>query len=258
MIHKKLTRQLPLALIAGISVVVAGCGGSDGGEASSSPAPAPAPAPTPPPAQDSMPGNSNEATYQVTFTAQWTNANGFGAVPGSAHFSSVIGSPVNEQSSLWQTGQASSVGMEAVAENGTTASFSSEIAAEVAANAASGVVNMGGTLADNSVSAEVTFTRVFPLFTFASMVAPSPDWFVGQSKYSMLDSNSEWASDVQINLRVYDAGTEDGDTFSGSNPESNPLGVIERLNGLVAGELNFVDGLVNGNAIARIQLTRIR
>ena len=242
MIQRDLIRTALVALTTGASVFVAGCGGSDAPQSSGS----------------GFNANSEDATYEVTFTAQWTTANGFGSVPSSAHFSSVIGSAVNEQSALWESGQASSPGMEGVAENGTTQVFSAEIATEAAANAASGVVNMGGTQANNSVSAEITFTRSFPLFTFASMVAPSPDWFVGQSKFSMLGASSEWINDAQLNLRVYDAGTEDGNSFSGNNAASNPLDVIKRLNGLVAGELNFVDGLVNGNAIASIQLTRIR
>jgi|GEM_PF-5277079 len=199
-----------------------------------------------------------EATYQVTFTAQWTAANGFGNVLSSAHFSPVIGTAVNSQSNLWMSGQLSSPGIEQLAETGATAIFQNEIDAEVAALAAQGVSLVGGTDADTSVSMVITFTRDFPLLTLATMVAPSSDWFVGVNKLSLLDAQGNWLDEIERQLRVYDAGTEDGTDFSLGNPASVPVQPIQRLQGSAdGGQLNFADGLVSGNAIARLEIVRI-
>ena len=199
-----------------------------------------------------------DVEYQVTFTAQWTTANGFGPVPGPAHFSPVIGAAVNGQSDLWAGGQLSSPGIEELAETGVTTIFQNEINAEVAAGTARSVSLTDGTDADTSVSMVVAFNQDFPLFTLATMVAPSSDWFVGVHNLSLQDAQGNWIDQIELQLPVYDAGTEDGTEFALDNPASNPLLPIQLLNGLAhGGQLNFVDGLVNGNAIAQVEIVRI-
>lgn len=216
--------------------------------------PEPAEPPSPPP----FPPATGEATYQMTFTAQWSSANGFGNVPGPAHFSGIIGAAVNSQSQLWARGQSASQGLENVAEEGTVTAMTATIQNEVAANAARSVVFLSGPGNVGASTREVTFTDAFPAFTFASMVAPSPDWFVGLSQQPMKNASGQWFDTVFVPLRVYDAGTENGDTFNPGGTPTVPQGVVQRLNGLVAGELSFVEGLVNGQAIASVRLDRVR
>ena len=63
------------------------------------------------------------------------------------------------------------------------------------------------------------------------MIGPSPDWFVGVSGLSLLDSEGQWMSRRQVALYPYDAGTEDGTEFSLSNPPTNPQGTIASIRG---------------------------
>jgi hypothetical protein len=60
------------------------------------------------------------------------------------------------------------------------------------------------------------------------MIAPTPDWFVGIRDYLLFD-NGVWVQDVTFDLGIYDAGTEDGDQFSGDNPDTNPIENITML-----------------------------
>ena len=46
----------------------------------------------------------------------------------------------------------------------------------------------------------------------ASMIAPSPDWFIGLSGLNLY-ANKRWVADTTVQLFVYDAGTENGDVF---------------------------------------------
>lgn len=228
-------------------------------EAPTEPAPSPDPAPEPTPSPAPPPATATaQATYEFVFTAQWTTENGFGTVPGPAHFSGIIGTAVNEQSRLWARGETASAGIEEVAEEGTTPGITAQIGAEIAANAAREIIFVGGPRNSGSVSGTITFSDAHPALTFVTMVAPSPDWFVGLNRQSMKDASGQWIASFDRQLPVYDAGTEEGDSFSTSGAPTNPQGVITRLNGLVAGSLPFVDGTVNGNAIARVQLRRIR
>ena len=63
------------------------------------------------------------------------------------------------------------------------------------------------------------------------MIGPSPDWFVGISGRSLLDASDQWEPRVEIDLFPYDAGTEEGDEFSLSNPATDPQGVITSIRG---------------------------
>lgn len=216
------------------------------------------PAPTPPTTADSLDKTSEAATYQVTFTGQWTSD--FGTVPAGAHFTQLAGSAVRASSSLWSNGQAASAGMEALAEDGTTATFISEIDAEITTNQAlkSVTSNSSNTGATGTTSFTVDVNRTYPLFIFATMIAPSPDWFVGQSQFNLLNASGEWKDDETVPLRTYDAGTEDGNSFSRSNPATSPAGVIHRLSETISGGVVFNDGLVNNKAIASVTFTRTK
>ena len=63
------------------------------------------------------------------------------------------------------------------------------------------------------------------------MIGPSPDWFVGVSRLSLLDGG-QWRSRHSINLQPYDAGTEDGEEFSLSNAATSSQGTITSIRGM--------------------------
>ena len=62
------------------------------------------------------------------------------------------------------------------------------------------------------------------------MIGPSPDWFVGVSRLSLL-VGGQWHSPHSVNLYPYDAGTEEGEEFSLSNAATSPQGTITSLRG---------------------------
>lgn len=167
------------------------------------------------------------ATYDVTFKGNWNTQSTPDGVAGGAHFTTLIGAVHNSSVTFWAAGQMASPGVESVAEIGGTSTLRTEIS-----NAASGTVkstvSQSGTGATGTRTFEVEFSRTHPLLTLLSMIGPSPDWFVGVSGLSMLDGSS-WRSSHTVDLFAYDAGTEDGESFSLSNPATNPQGVITSL-----------------------------
>ena len=178
-------------------------------------------------AQPELARAQNTATYTVKFQGNWTTQSTNVAVPGGAHFTTLIGAVHNSSVTFWEAGEMASDGVELVAEFGSTGTFRTEIS-----NAASGtvrsIVQASGTSATSTSTFEVTFSRTHPLLTLLSMIGPSPDWFVGVSGLSLLDG-SNWRSSHTVDLFAYDAGTEDGESFSLSNPDTVPQGVITRL-----------------------------
>ena len=68
---------------------------------------------------------------------------------------------------------------------------------------------------------ELEVTRDHPLVTLVTMLAPSPDWFVGVSGLSLLDGN-DWVDTRIVTLFAYDAGTDSGVTYTSTNANTNP------------------------------------
>ena len=132
-------------------------------------------APLPAQAQTTDPS----ATYQVTFEGTWTTAATPGGVPGSAHFTTLIGATHNDSVTFWEAGGTATPGIESVAEIGGTSTFKSEINASAHADTLIELGVGGGATPNASVNFDANKTH--PLVTLITMIAPSPDWFVGVS-----------------------------------------------------------------------------
>lgn len=170
------------------------------------------------------------ASYRLTFTGTWTRSVTPGGVPGSAHFSPLIGAVHNDQVSFWRPGGRASRELERVAELGIKDRMAalmerSPHVIEVLERS----VPRGGAA---SATIEFEAARRSPLVTLVTMIAPSPDWFVGVSGLSLLDDQGNWLTSRRVDLFPYDAGTEEGSEFSLDNPSTVPHGTIASIRGM--------------------------
>ena len=171
------------------------------------------------------------ATYTVSFTGAWTAEATPGGIPDGAHFSPLIGGVHNADVAFLEAGGTATPGIESMAERGRTATLTEEIQA-AGANALSVLRKDSGPGATASDTFEaVTVTADHPRITLLSMIAPSPDWFVGVFGLSLLDAEGNWADALTVNLYPWDAGTEEGDDFSFDNAATVPPGTIVGLRG---------------------------
>ena len=116
-----------------------------------------------------------------------------------------------------------------MAETGAPGGVRAEVAAAIAAGTADGQIFGGGIgRSPGKVAVEFDVTRDFPLATVVSMIAPSPDWFVGTSGLDLRDGDG-WAGKIVYDLRPYDSGTDDGVTFRSANANSEPAEPIHDL-----------------------------
>ena len=172
-----------------------------------------------------------EATYSVTFTGAWTAGATPGGVPDGAHFSPLIGGVHNATATFLEAGGTATPGVESMAERGRTATLTKEVEA-AGSNALSVPRKESGSGAtESSTFDSVTLTAHHPRITLLSMIAPSPDWFVGVSGLSLLDAEGAWVEALTVNLFPWDAGTEEGDDFSFDNAATTPQGTITSLRG---------------------------
>ena len=168
------------------------------------------------------------ATYTVTFKGNWNTTSTPGGVAGGAHFTTLIGAVHDSDVTFWAPGGTATAGVERVAELGITGRFEMEIT-NAGADVISRVKRSGNISPTGEKTFEVEFSRTHPLLTLLSMIGPSPDWFVGVSGLSLLDSSDAWRSSHTVDLFAYDAGTEDGENFSLNNDDTDPQGTITSL-----------------------------
>ena len=172
-----------------------------------------------------------KATYTITYTGAWTSAATPGGVPDGAHFSPLIGGVHNAAVAFLEAGGTATAGIESMAERGRTATLTKEI--EAAGTNALSVLrkDSGSGATESSTFESVVLTADHPRITLLSMIAPSPDWFVGVFGLSLLDAEGSWVEALTVDLHPYDAGTEEGEEFSFDNAATVPQGTITSLRG---------------------------
>jgi hypothetical protein len=160
------------------------------------------------------------AMYTVTFHATWNAGTHPTDFPANAHFSPLIGGTHNDSVKFWNPGDLASPGIQNMAEKGNISPLDAEIGEAISAGRAEYLLSGSGTSSPGSVSLEFGITSSHPLVTLVSMVAPSPDWFVGVTGLNLY-RNGSWI-DTTIQLIPWDAGTDDGGTFTSANSPSVP------------------------------------
>ena len=178
----------------------------------------------------------DSASYRLTFQGAWTRAVTPGGVPGSAHFSPLIGAVHNDRVTFWEPGGRASRQVERVAELGIQRDLRAlmERSAHVS-EVLEREPPRGGTA---SASIELEVTGEYSLVTLLTMIAPSPDWFVGIHGLSLRDDAGQWRDRLEVDLFPYDAGTEEGTEFSLDNAATVPQGTITSIRGMG----KFTDG----------------
>ena len=171
----------------------------------------PAATPTPTPAPVAAPAT---ATYHVTFQATWNAGSHPVDFPTSAHFSPLVGGTHSARATFWRDGVLATTGIKDMAERGLTTTLSQEINAAVAAGTAEHVFTGGGIGTSPGVAtADFEISQTHPLVTLVSMIAPSPDWFVGVSALALFEGG-QWIGERRVDLVPWDAGTDSGATFT--------------------------------------------
>ena len=80
----------------------------------------------------------------------------------------------------------------------------------------------------DEVSMDIMVKDMYSMVSLISMIAPSPDWFVGVDSENLC-ADGKWRDKVEKNLLPWDAGTESGTQFKLDNPETNPRDFITRI-----------------------------
>jgi len=192
---------LPLIILSNL-LVISGCGSSG---------------------DDTQSDTTGDVRYQVTFTTNWSSSNFPTNYPGNAHWSPLVGTVHNQQVVFWApNNQPATSGIESMAETGKTSAFDTEIQTAKSAGYSQGRIQASSIgSGSGSTSIEFSTSDTYPLLTLTSMIAPSPDWFVGVHSLALQDAQGQWIETQTINLELYDAGTDDGVQFNSANSDTS-------------------------------------
>ena len=172
---------------------------------------------------------TGSASYQLTFRSTWAEMTHPDNFPANPHFSGLIGATHNINVKLWQVGAIASNGIENMAEAGSKTVLSDEIQHQIDIGDAAIIISEGG-LSTSPSETTITFdvNTEYSFLTLVSMLAPSPDWFVGVTALNLLE-NGVWVESMTIDLNVYDAGTDDGFIYTSPDHDSSPKQSISMI-----------------------------
>ncbi|MFV9551542.1 spondin domain-containing protein [Algibacter sp. PT7-4] len=178
------------------------------------------------------------ATYNITFTNYWNanDHNNGNALPSNAHWSDLVGVNHNNNVTFLEIGGTATTGVENIAEIGNSSTFQSvDVQNAINANHAQQFFNAGD-LFLSSGSSTIVYNGLevnenYSLLTMLTMIAPSPDWMVAINSINLREGNT-WKPEINIDLFPYDAGTEEGTTYSLTNAATNPQETISDIRGV--------------------------
>ena len=170
------------------------------------------------------------ATFEITFESLWSPQTHPVDFPPDPHFSEFTGVTHNASVSFWTPGRLATQGVKDIAERGREAQFLKEIDRAITAGSASTKFNIDGFYQETTPSTKVTINaqRAHPLLSLITMLAPSPDWFVGLHDFELMP-NGTWLEEAIIHAFTYDSGTDSGATYTSRNQATTPPTPITRV-----------------------------
>lgn len=193
-----------------------------------------------------------KATYEIQFKNHWNKADHV-AFPDNAHFSPIVAVAHTEKFQLFSLGNLATPGFEDLAELGRTGKILTEIEAAMKKGKIS-TVQVSEALYPkrdgNDLSMRITVTADHDLISFASMIAPSPDWIVGVDALDTF-KDGKFIDAAEFELFAINGGTEEGDfagNFSISNSPTEPREPISTL--------DHIPGLTE--AFASVKIVKIK
>jgi hypothetical protein len=182
------------------------------------------------------------AQYQVVFEGTWSQTTLPTNWPSNAHFSGLVGGTHNASRHFWRDGETASEGIRLMAELGQKTTLLSEISTAIT-NGAADFPLSGGGISPSPGQVSLVFPqpmrRDFPLVTLVSMIALSPDWFVGVDSLDMIEGG-QWVTNKLVTLYGRDAGTDSGVSFTSPDQVTVPHGVVTPFTGFPA----ILDGAI--------------
>ena len=170
------------------------------------------------------------ATYRLTFDASWSRTTHPYQFPIDARWSPVVGLTHTADGEFFETGGTATQGIINMSQTGSRDPLNDEIDAVIATGIGEYRVNALTRVnpSPDTITTVFEMSESHPYLSLASMIAPSPDWFVAIRGENFFE-NGEWVESKIIQFRSYDSGSDSGETFASPNLATAPLEGITPL-----------------------------
>lgn len=158
------------------------------------------------------------ARYRVTIVQEWGPTTHPTTLPSGWHTSPAVLAAHGEQGDMFLPDTLATPGIELMAEIGSTFT----LLAELSAAPDVGDVDTGRGIdrtGSDTLDVEVDGTNGY--LSLVTMLAPSPDWFVGFAALQVYEGDT-WIDRLVVDLQPYDAGTDSGTRFRSANLDTQP------------------------------------
>ena len=195
--------------------------------------------------EDNTSTSASNAIYEITFDINWNKDDFPVHYPSNPHFSKIIGWSHSSTSNFFALESMASEGIQKMAELGATSPLSEEINQKINNGEGYELIvgeNLGSGV--GKITVEVNVNTKHPSISLATMIAPSPDWYLAVVNINLLE-NEKFVDEKSITALLYDAGTDSGTDYTSSNEITNPQEPISQLtyaplsNGAVISTVTF-------------------
>jgi hypothetical protein len=196
---------------------------------------------------------SETTTYRVRVETTWSASTHPLNFPPGPHFSPPVASTHPAGESFWSLGGIATDGVKIMAETGNPNPLRAEIEQSIS-NGRAYAVSVGKRFDSPGTDLlQIEANEDNPYLSVVSMIAPSPDWFIGLSALSLCE-DGQWISERIISVNAIDAGTDSGASFTSRNANTAPAGTIHRLQD----DRNQLSSRLAQIPFGSFQVTRIR
>ncbi len=171
-----------------------------------------------------------EVTYRITFQGNFTpEMQPSATFPANPHFSPIVIATHNSNYDMFPLGKLATKGVQNVAERGRANQLLRELTQESNQNHILHFHRSSSSFdGENSVHLNISANEKNPYLSVISMLAPSPDWIVGISKFSLVE-NGYFLTRKVIPLYPIDAGTDSGKDYTSRDIITSPQETIHTL-----------------------------
>lgn len=164
-------------------------------------------------------GPTAAATYEVTFTPNFTAETHPTDYPTGASFGPILAIAHAPDVSVFRIGQAASAAFKGFAEDGDADALATALTTGVDGMEVTTMVFSGGSTGPTTADAlSVNVTPTNTRITFIARLSPSPDWFVGVDSFNIVAADGiSLVDQEEFSLSALDAGTDSGATYDSPN-----------------------------------------
>ena len=169
-----------------------------------------------------QPAHADPVRYRLEIDVTWSAETHPHEFFPDAHLTRLIGATHNERYVLFGDGRTASSGLQSVSERGRTDILTVEME-DAKERERLGEVFTGEPLGPvpGRMTAELNATEEYSFVSFATMIAPSPDWFTGAASIPLFEDGT-WKDRIELVIWPWDAGTDSGTTWLAENEETQP------------------------------------